>query len=113
MPDDCDLVNRIIESHASAFEDLRESGGCSAFIRHNVMYWRNKLANSLARHTQNRGATFVVHYKSKDTNYSAQLDDQGHAEARFSIGHPTPNFVVNVDVNVNGQESCTTSFTPK
>jgi hypothetical protein len=64
-------------------------------------------------HFPSVSASIVVHYKSKDSNYSAQLDDKGHAEARFSIGHPTSNFVVNVDVNVNGQESCTTSFTPR
>jgi len=64
-------------------------------------------------HFPSTSATFAVHYKSKDTNYSAQLDGKGHAEAQFSIGHPTSNFAVKVDVNVNSQESCSTTFTPR
>ena len=67
----------------------------------------------LDSHFPNAPATFVVHYKSKDSNYSAQLVGAGHAEAQFSIGKPTSNFTVNVDVNVNGQEACQTSFTPR
>jgi hypothetical protein len=64
-------------------------------------------------HFPSVSATFAVHYKSKDSNYSAQLDGKGHAEAKFSIGHPTSNFAVKVDVNVNSQESCSTTFTPR
>ena len=58
-------------------------------------------------------AAFTVHYKSTDSNYSAQLDANKHGEAQFSIGHPTSNFPVKVDVNVNSQESCSTNFVPK
>jgi major membrane immunogen (membrane-anchored lipoprotein) len=64
-------------------------------------------------HFPSVAATFTVHYKSTDSNYSAQLDANGHAEAQFSIGHPTSNFAVKVDVNINGQESCSTNFTPR
>jgi hypothetical protein len=64
-------------------------------------------------HFPSVSATFAVHYKSKDSNYSAQLDGKGHGQAQFSIGHPTSNFAVKVDVNVNGQETCSTTFTPR
>jgi hypothetical protein len=68
----------------------------------------------LDSHFPSVSATFVVHYKSKDSNYSAQLDAKGHAKAQFSIGHPTANFPVKVDVSVNSnQETCSTTFTPR
>jgi thymidine phosphorylase len=64
-------------------------------------------------HFPSATAAITVHYKSTNSNYSAQLDANKHAEAQFSIGHPTSNFPVKVDVNVNQQESCTTSFVPR
>ena len=63
-------------------------------------------------HFPSATAAVTVHYKSTNSNYSAQLDANKHAEAQFSIGHPTSNFPVNVDVTVN-TEKCTTSFVPK
>jgi hypothetical protein len=64
-------------------------------------------------HFPSATAAIAVHFKSTTSNYSAQLDANKHAEAQFSIGHPTSNFPVKVDVNVNQQESCTTSFVPR
>jgi hypothetical protein len=66
----------------------------------------------LDSHFPNSPASFTVHYKSTNSNYSAQLDAKGHAEAQFSIGHPTSNFEVKVDVTAS-TETCATSFTPR
>jgi len=64
-------------------------------------------------HFPSTGVTIAAKYKSTTSNYSEQLNGDSHAEITFSIGHPTANFPVQVTANVNnGQESCTTSFTP-
>jgi hypothetical protein len=64
-------------------------------------------------HFPSTGVTITAKYKSTSTNYSEQLNADGHSEITFSIGHPTANFPVQVTASVNnGQESCTTSFTP-
>lgn len=64
-------------------------------------------------HVPSTGVTIAVKYKSTTTNFSEQLNADGHAEITFSIGHPTANFPVQVTAKVNnGQESCTSSFTP-
>ena len=64
-------------------------------------------------HVPSTGVTIAVKYKSTTSNYSAQLNTDGHAEVTFSIGHPTANFPVQVTAAVNnGQESCTSNFTP-
>jgi hypothetical protein len=63
-------------------------------------------------HFPSTGVAVAVHYKSTVSNYSGQLDGKGHGELPFSIGSPTANFAVQVEVDVNGQEKCTTTFTP-
>jgi hypothetical protein len=64
-------------------------------------------------HFPSTGVTIAAKYKSTTSNYSEQLNADGHAEITFSIGHPTANFPVQVTASVNnGQESCTSSFTP-
>lgn len=88
-------------------------GACLARMKHPNPEQGGTQTLILDSHFPNVAATFTVHYKSKDSNYSAQLDGTGHAEAEFSIGHPTANFTVNVDVSINGQEACQTSFTPR
>lgn len=55
----------------------------------------------------------TVHYKSKVSTFSGQLDARGHGETTFSIGHPTASFAVAVDVAVGDKETCQTSFTPR
>ena len=57
--------------------------------------------------------TIAAKYKSTTSNFSGQLNSDGHGEVTFSIGHPTANFPVAVAVTVNnGQEACASSFTP-
>jgi len=64
-------------------------------------------------HFPSTGVTIAAKYKSTTSNYSEQLNADGHSEITFSIGHPTANFPVQVTAKVNnGQESCTTTFTP-
>jgi len=64
-------------------------------------------------HFPSTGVTIAAKYKSTTSNYSEQLNADGHSEITFSIGHPTANFPVQVTAKVNnGQESCTSSFTP-
>ena len=64
-------------------------------------------------HFPSTGVTIAVTYKSTTSNYSGQLNGDSHAEITFSIGHPTANFPVQVTASVNnGQESCTSTFTP-
>ncbi|HZQ83575.1 MAG TPA: hypothetical protein VFA83_01995 [Acidimicrobiales bacterium] len=64
-------------------------------------------------HVPSTGVTIAVKYKSTTSNYSEQLNADSHAEVTFSIGHPTANFPVQVTASVNnGQETCTSSFTP-
>ena len=62
----------------------------------------------------------VAHYKSKDSEFSGNVDANKHAEITFSIGQPTAGHTVVVDVTVGnpavtppGGETCQTSFTPR
>jgi hypothetical protein len=60
----------------------------------------------------------VAHYKSKDSTFSGSVNARKHAEVTFSIGQPTAEFPVNVDVAVGNAadpaagEKCASSFTP-
>ena len=61
------------------------------------------------------GRTFDVGQLGPDFVILRDPSDHPPAEAEitFSIGHPTANFPVQVTASVNnGQESCTSSFTP-
>lgn len=64
-------------------------------------------------HFPSTGVTIAAKYKSTTSNYSEQLNADGHSEITFSIGHPTANFPVQVTASVNnGQEKCASTFTP-
>jgi hypothetical protein len=61
----------------------------------------------------NSGVTIVAHYKTTNSTFTGQTNSSGHASITFSIGHPSHGYTVNVDVNVAGQATCSTSFTPQ
>ena len=71
-------------------------------------------------HFASQPVKVVAHYKSKDSEYSGNLDANKHAEITFSIGQPTAGHTVPVDVTVGDPaatppagETCQASFTPR
>ena len=71
-------------------------------------------------HFANLPVKVVAHYKSKDSEFSGNLDANKHAEITFSIGQPTAGHTVSVDVTVGDPvatppagEKCQASFTPR
>ena len=57
--------------------------------------------------------TATAHYKTTNTTHTGTTDGSGDADLPFNIGGATIGFTVVVDVNVGGQVSCETSFTPQ
>lgn len=71
-------------------------------------------------HFANVPVNVTAHYKSKDSQYSGNVDANKHAEITFSIGQPTAGHTVVVDVTVGNPaatppagETCQASFTPR
>ena len=54
------------------------------------------------------------YYKTTTTTDSGTTDGSGSASITFDIGHPTIDYTVQVDVDINnGEAACSTSFTPQ
>lgn len=61
----------------------------------------------------NEPGTATAHYRTTDHPFSFQTDGSGAASVTFSIGTPTPGYTVEVDVQITGGATCSTSFTPQ
>jgi hypothetical protein len=57
--------------------------------------------------------TVTVHYKTTDHPFPITTDGSGSAYLSFSMGRPTVGYTVLVTVDLGGQASCSTSFTPQ
>jgi hypothetical protein len=56
--------------------------------------------------------TATMHYKTKDSSYQSVTSSSGAASITFGIGRPTRDYMVAVDVAIDGKAFCSTSFTP-
>ena len=59
------------------------------------------------------GVMVIVNYKGTKPSFMASTDGEGKATVTFSIGKQAAGYVVLVDVSVDGQALCRTSFTPR
>jgi hypothetical protein len=57
--------------------------------------------------------TVTAHYKSKTKSLSSTTNGSGAGSVTFDIGSATKGYEVKVDVNISGQASCSTQFTPR
>jgi hypothetical protein len=57
--------------------------------------------------------TVTAHYKSKAKPLSGVTDGAGAGAVTFDIGAATKGYTVKLDVNVSGQATCSTEFTPQ
>jgi hypothetical protein len=57
--------------------------------------------------------TIVIHYKTTTHPFGITTDANGIGFLDFSMGRPTPGYIVAVTVSLGGKASCSTSFTPQ
>ncbi|HEV3225462.1 MAG TPA: hypothetical protein VGZ52_01460 [Acidimicrobiales bacterium] len=87
---------------ATARVTFRRAGSRGAQVSHCL--WRDAARRRIRQRTVPASTAHC---------FLGQTNGVGHSEVTFGIGRPTVGYTVVVDVNVGGQASCSTSFTPQ